>query len=557
MKPLITFLSVTLSLQALLAGDAIKTDVLIVGATPAGVASAVAAARSGADVVLLEDTSHVGGIISGGLTNTDIRKKGAVGGSFAEFVRRVRDYYVRQYGEDSKQVKICAGGHMFEPHVAEQVFREMLAGEKRIHLIERRRIVSAKVTGTDGVERAAERGLRMDGAMPKAFSDPVKLTTLVAEDLERVGEQTTFKAGTFIDATYEGDVAAMAGVPYRVGRESRAAFGEPHAGQIFIRFGDRNPLPDSTGATDDGIQGFCFRFHMTEDPANTVPVEKPAAYSRDDYRHVLADVRSGRVTKFTQVIQLYPMPNGNMEANSDHPHPDTGVPSESLDLAEENWSWPEANAEQRAKIFDRYWSYNEGLIWFLQHDEEVPASIRQQGLRFGFPKNEFVDHRSRPHHLYVRQGRRIWGEYNFTERDADAGHETGLPKRQPDGIAVAEYPFDCHGVSKYDPAHPFLRPGYFYVDHDPLQLPYRILVPKCVDGLLVPVACSSSHVGYQTIRMEPVFMALGDAAGIAAKVALDAGKSVRQVDVPVVQREILRRGGVILYEPQPVRPEGL
>jgi hypothetical protein len=187
----------------------------------------------------------------------------------------------------------------------------------------------------------------------------------------------------------------------------------------------------------------------------------------------------------------------------------------------------------------------------------VPAAIREDARQYGFPKDEFTDNRHRPHQIYVRQGRRIWGEYTFTERDAALDDATGLPKRKPDGIAVAEFGFDSHGVHKYDTAHPGVREGYIYIDHEPLQLPYRILVPQCVDGLLVPVACSASHVGYQTIRMEPVFMALGEACGIAAKTALDARVQLRRVDVPAVQRKILERGGVILHESQPLVPPEL
>jgi hypothetical protein len=299
-------------------------DVLVVAATPGGIAAAVSAARSGASVVVLEESAHVGGIVAGGLTNTDIRKKGAVGGLFAEFVRRVREHYAKTYGVDSAQLKACQGGHMFEPKVAELVFREMLAGEKNIRLIERQRVGSARVVGADGVERDAEPGQRMDGAMPKEFGASVKLVSLITEDLAHPGERTTFKASVFIDATYEGDVAALAGVPYRVGRESRGTFGETHAGVIYARFGDRNPLPGSTGAADDGIQAFCFRFHLTKNATNSVPVEKPAGYQREDYRAVLDDIRAGRVTKLTQVIQFYAMPNGKFEVNSDHPHGDTG-----------------------------------------------------------------------------------------------------------------------------------------------------------------------------------------------------------------------------------------
>lgn len=534
-----------------------RVDVVVVAATPAGVAAAVAAARSGASVVLIEESSHVGGIIAGGLTNTDIRKQGAVGGLFNEFKKRIREHYAQTSGANSKDVKLCRDGNMFEPKVAEMVFRQMLAGEKNVRLIEKHRVMSARVAGGDGKERGAAAGRRIDGARPKEFGPTVKLVSITVEDLSKPGGKTEFRAQSFIDATYEGDLAALAGVPYRVGRESRAAFGEPHAGKFYARFGDRNPLPGSTGDADNGIQAFCFRLHLTKDKTNAVPVEKPSAFNRDDYRAVLDDIRSGRATRLAQLIQFYPMPGGNFEVNSDHPHPDTGVPSESLDLAEENYAWPEAGPGERARIFQRYWSHNEGFLWLLQHDEEVPAGIRSEALQWGFPKNEFTDHRNRPHHIYVRQGRRIWGEYNFTERDADPEVSTGLPKHQPDGIAVVEYAFDSHGVTKFDPAHPGVREGYFYLDFLPTQLPYRSLVPRCVDGLLVPVACSASHVGYQAIRMEPVFMAIGEACGIAVQTALNAKTELRAVDVPAVQREIIRRGGVVLYENTALKPEGL
>jgi len=552
MKTLLTFL-----LTVSTAFSAEQADVVVVAATPSGVAAAVAAARSGASVILLEEKSHVGGIVSAGLTNTDLHRKAAVGGLFAEFVQRVHEHYVKTYGENSEQVKVCQGGHMFEAKVAEKVFRNMLAGEKNIRLIERHRVVAARVVGKDGVEREAERGQRWDGTQPQDFGPTVKLVSITAEDLAQPGTKLEFRAKTFVDATYEGDLAALAGVPYRVGRESRETFGERHAGKIYLRFKDVNPLPGSTGEADDGIQAFCFRIHVTSDLANAAPVEKPTAFNRDDYRAMLDDMRSGRVTELKKLMHFFPMPNGKFELNNAHPSGDTGVPSESFDLAEENWKWPEADAAERERIFQRYWSHAEGYLWLLQNDPEVPKAIREEMRRYGFPKDEFTDNRHRPHHIYVRQGRRIWGEYNFTQRDAALDKATGLPRRKPDGIAVAEFGFDSHSVHKYDPAYPGVREGYIFIEHQPLQLPYRILVPKRVDGLLVPVACSASHVGYQTIRMEPVFMALGEACGIAAKTAADAKTELRTVDVPTVQKEILKRGGVILYEAQPMRPDGL
>jgi hypothetical protein len=551
------FLALLASIGGTLFGaESQHADVVVVAATPGGVAAAVAAARSGASVIILEEKNHVGGVVSAGLTNTDIYKKAAVGGLFAEFVNRVREHYVKTYGENSEQVKVCQGGHMFEAKVAEKVFRDMLAGEKNIRLIESQRILSARVVGADGIERGAERGPKINGSQPKDFGPALKLVSVTAEDVARPGTKMEFRARTFVDATYEGDLAALAGVPYRVGRESRETYGEAHAGKIYLRFKDSNPQPGSTGEADDGIQAFCFRMHVTKDLANAVPIEKPAAFNRDDYRAMLEDMRSGKVTKLSKLIHIFPMPNGKFELNNAHPAGDTGVPSESFDLAEENWRWPEADFAERERIFQRYWAHAEGYLWFLQNDPEVPQSIRDEAMQLGFPKDDFTDNRHRPHHIYVREGRRIWGEYTFTERDAALDNATGLPRRKPDGIAVAEFGFDSHGVHKYDPAHPGVREGYIFIDHQPLQLPYRIVVPKRVDGLLVPVACSASHVGYQTIRMEPVFMALGEACGIAAKAAMDANVEARALDVRVLQKEILRRGGVILYEHTALTPVG-
>jgi hypothetical protein len=560
MKPLRTpamksFLTLLLTLSTAFAAE--KADVVVVTANPAGVAAAVAAAKSGAKVIVLEEHAHVGGIIAGGLTNTDIRKHGAVGGLYNDFKRRIVEHYAKTYGADSKQLKACKDGNRFEAHVAEKVFRDMLAAEKNITLLQRHRVIAARVVGADGVEKAATPGKRIDGATPKDFSSAVKLVSITAEDLSKPGTQTEFRAATFIDCTYEGDLAALAGVPYRVGRESRSDFGEPHAGHIFIRFKDYNPLPGSTGEADDGIQAFCFRFHLTKVKENQVPVEKPEGYHRDDYKHLLDDIRAGKIKRLRDAIQLYEMPNDKWEVNSEHNVAGGDAPSESLDLAEENWGWPEAGPTERERIFKRYWTHNEGLIWLLGNDPECPQELRDDVKQWGFPKDEFTDNRHRPHHIYVRQGRRIWGEYNLTQNDAKPIFETGLPKRQPDGISIVEFEFDSHGVSKFDPRYPGVRPGYVFIAHDPFQIPYRVVVPKYVDGLLVPVACSATHMGYSALRMEPVFMALGEACGIAAMTARAAGTSVRQVDVKSVQREIVNRGGVILYENTAIVPENL
>jgi hypothetical protein len=354
-------------------------------------------------------------------------------------------------------------------------------------------------------------------------------------------------ADVFIDATYEGDLAAMAGAPFRTGRESRAEYGEPHAGRIYMRFRDTTLLPGSTGEADNATQAFCFRFHVTNDPAKRVPIAKPAKYDRADYRFVLEDLRAGRAKRFRDIIQVYPMPNGRFELNSDHVHPDTGVPCESLDLAEENWDWPTATLARRKEIYERYLTHNVGLIWLLQNDEEVPAAVRADARQYGWHRDEWPDHGHIARQVYVRQGRRILGDYVLTERDADVVPEIGRTRIQRSSIAVIEWAFDPHGHHKYDPAHPGVREGYIFVEHEPFQVPYGVLVPRKIDGLLVPVACSCSHVAYNALRMEPVFMALGEASGIAAHLAVSRKVPVRRVPAAELQTLLVERRGVITF----------
>jgi len=499
-------------------------DVLVYGATPGGIAAAVAAARSGRTVILAAHEDHIGGIVSNGLTNADIGKKQAVGGLFHEFTRRVVAYYEAFDRDDPAKpnVKLCRNGYWYEASVAERVFREMLDGEGgRIRLLLGHELRAAVVVAG-------------------------RLSAAVFADAASPGRPLRIAAAAFVDATYEGDLAAMAGAPYRVGRESRDEYGEPHAGRIYTRFGTREPLEGSTGVADDAIQGFCFRFHVTKDPARRVPIAKPAAFNRDDYRHVLEDLASGRAS-FRDVVQVYPMPNGKFETNSNHPHPVRRVPSESFDLAEENWGWPEATPAARRRIYERYLAHNTGLMWLLQNDPAVPEAVRTEAAAYGWPRDEWAGNGHVPRQVYVRQGRRILGDHVLTQRDGDPDPALERTPVRRDSIGILEFAFDSHGCHKYDPAHPGVREGYIYIEHPPLQVPYGVIVPRGVDGLLVPVACSCSHVGYNALRMEPVFMALGEAAGIAAHVAIARGTTVRAVPVAEVQGILVSRRGVITF----------
>ncbi|MBX5494248.1 MAG: FAD-dependent oxidoreductase [Bryobacteraceae bacterium] len=503
----------------------VSCDVAIYGATPAGIASAVAAARLGRNVILLAHEDHIGGIVSNGLTNADIGKRQAVGGLFYEFTRRVVRYYedFDRNNPEKPNVKLCRDGYWYEASAAEKIFHDMIAGEgRRIRLMLQHQLERANV----------ERG---------------RLASAEFADTSRPGQTVKVNASVFIDTTYEGDLAAAAGAPFRTGRESRAEYGEKYAGRIYMRFGETEPLPGSTGEADNATQAFCFRFHVTNDPQRRIPIERPKDYRREDYHFVLEDIRAGRAKRFRDIIQVYPMPNGKFELNSDHVHPDTMVPSESLDLAEENWEWPTATVERRRAIYQRYLSHNIGLIWLLQNDPEVPESLREDARQYGWPRDEWPSNGHVPRQVYVRQGRRILGDYILTERDGDVNLQLQRTRVQRTSIGIVEWPFDPHAHHKYDPAHPGVREGYFFVKHEPFQVPYNVLTPKKVDGLLVPVACSCSHVAYNALRMEPVFMALGEAAGIAAHLAIDEKVPVRKVAVPKLQKVLVERRGVINF----------
>jgi ribulose 1,5-bisphosphate synthetase/thiazole synthase len=507
-----------------------QADVIVVGATPGGIAAAVAAARLGRLVLIVEYHDHIGGIVSNGLTNADLSKKLAVSGMYDDFRDKVLDYYERFDAENPAKpnLKATHRGYLYEAHVAERLFHQMLD------------------------EQAPRITLRLSHELKEAVVQDGRLKAIVVENLavddrSQSGKLATLEAKVFVDATYEGDLAAMSGVVFHTGRESRSDYDEPHAGVVYMLHGKNELLPGSTGAGDNATEAYCFRFHVTNVASNRVAIQKPKAFDRNDYRFVLEEIRSGKIAKFRDVIQVIPMPNGKFELNSDHPHADTGVPSESLDLAEDNWAWPEATPRERQKIYERYLTHNVGLLWLLQNDSEVPQSLREDALQYGWCRDEWPGNGHVPRQVYVRQGRRIVGRYVLTERDADVDPKLGRTRVQPTSIGIVEWSFDSHGCHKFDPSHPGVREGYTMVKHEPFQIPYGVLVPRTIDGLLVPVACSCSHVAYNALRMEPVFMALGQASGIAAHLAIRDGVSMHKVPTSELQSLLVADRGVITY----------
>lgn len=505
-------------------------QIFVYGATPGGIGAAIAAARKGRRTVLVEPTEHIGGLMTGGLGRTDIDWPEASGAIYREFLHRVLEDYSARYGADSQQAKDCHGGMFFEPSVASRLFADMLAAEQ----------ANLTVLTCHRLERAATENGR-----------------LAAVDLRLAnGEPSRWSADAFIDGTYEGDLAAAAGVPYLTGRESRDDWNEEYAGKLYMNFDEtKQVLPESTGEGDHRIQAYNYRLCLTDVPENRVPCHKPGVYNREDYASLIGDVEAGRVKSIRDVLNILPVPNGKTDANNHH------YCMCSSDLPEENQEYLEGDEATRERIRLRQRHYLEGLLWFLQHDEALPAAFREDALRFGYAADEFAGSGHFPPQLYVREGRRICGEYMFTENDARLAPGLGRTPVHADSVVVGSYAIDSHATRKREPEgqnvalEGFLGLGWITEIY---QVPYGVMVPLQVDGLLVPVAVSATHMGLGTIRMEPCWMQLGFAAGIAADLSLSLGLPERKLPIDLLQDQLLEEGQMITFfrDADPLTEEG-
>jgi hypothetical protein len=507
-----------------------EADVVVVGGTPGGIMAAIAAAREGRSVVLLERTRHVGGLPANGLGATDIRTRGATGGLFMEFVGRVRDHYVRTYGENSQQVKDASDGYHFEPSVAERVFQQMLAEQPRIRVLHMR---------------------QFDAEPQNVRTESGRLSAIVATNRE-TGAPELYQGRVFIDATYEGDLAAAAGAPYRLSRESASEFNEPMAGRLYKQW--RGPIgPGSTGLGDNAIQAYNYRLPLTNRPENRVPITRPENYNREEYVSLIDDLRLNRVAApadarrgemewegIGRIVNMVTLPNGKTDANNQH------AAFLSTDLPEENWPWPTSSWEWRDQFAKRLRDYTLGLLWFAQNDPELPEEFRRRTREWGLARDEYTDNEYFPRQVYVRQGRLIEGEHLFTAHDALPVEGKERPPVYPTSITASHYALDSHAVRKREPGRVHLD-GFFSMETKPYTIPYGVMVPKKVEGLLTPVPVSSTHIGFSTMRMEPAWMALGEAAGTAAALSIEAGVPVRKVEAERVQDRLLEQGAVLIY----------
>lgn len=529
-------------------------DVVIVGGTPGGITCAISAAREGMSVAILERTNHIGGLPANGLGATDISTRGATTGLFLEFVNRNLQYYQETYGADSQQVKDCSEGYHFEPSVAERSFLGMLDEYPSITVLYSRQFDCLP----DNVTKEGETILGIK---------------VLNKDNSAIEE---YAGGVFIDATYEGDLAAAAGVPYHIGRESATEYGEPCAGRIFrhwgVQFVGGGESEGSSYMGDNAVQAYNYRLCLTSDEANMTKIKKPTKYNREDYVSLIDDVWTGRntgietaklteadyqanrealkagkrtlisgdpwgIAKITNMVRL---PNAKTDANNQH------MAFISTDLPEENWPWPSASWEWRDKFAERLKEYTLGLIWFVQNDKALPRQFRKECRKWGLSSTEYMDNNNFPRQVYVREGRRMDGQYFFTASDAIAVAPGKRPPIHSSSITSCHYALDSHACYKRETGKVHLD-GFFGYESVPYTVPFGVMVPRKLSNLLFPVPVSGSHVGFSTMRMEPCWMALGEAAGVAAAQSIKEGKKVQELCIDRIQDRLLKNKASLVY----------
>jgi hypothetical protein len=527
MKALLHLVFAFALLSALHAEDPVTCDLLVYGGTPGGIAAAVGAADEGRSVVLVEPFSFVGGLVSNGLTHTDLRSLESTSGVWREFTGRVKNYYADTYGADSDQVKACFEGNFAEPKVNQLVFEKMLEERKGIRVFTRYELA----------------GVTSNRAMP---------STILGAVFRKSGEEKslTVRARVYVDGTYEGDLMASAGVKYTIGREDEAAYGEPIARNV-------------PAGGDGQVQGYNYRWCVTNSP-DRLPAPKPAGYDRAEFLPLLELFSSGAITHVfgiqsangmtlpegmppvtgKAVYKLQPplLPNRKADIND----MSNGVVR--LSMPDRNDGYPAASKEERQRIVDEHTRYQVGMLHFLQHDEAVPASIRKDALSWGFCQDEWPDHGHLPEQLYVREARRMVGRHVFTQNDTRLTPDDVRIPLIADSIAIGDYSHNCHGTGRTGTRFDGKHSGEFYVANAPFQVAYGTLVPNEVTNLLVPVAVSASHVGFGALRLEPVWAAMGHAAGLAAHLALAMEQpQVQAVEVSALQDLLHRQGAATLY----------
>ncbi len=492
----------------------ISVDICVYGATSGGVIAAYTAARLGKKVVLVTPAAHLGGLSSGGLGNTDIGNKIAITGLARDFYQRIGHHY----GKSEQWI--------FEPHVAEEIFNAYIL-EAGVQVIYHQVLTAVIKTGNH---------------LREIKTSPV--------DNGSVQSAIIVQSKEFIDCSYEGDLMAMTGVSYMVGRESNELYHETYNGvqlldkhqfpdgvdpyreagkpESGLLWGITNAPPALRGTGDNKLQAYNFRLCLTDSQENRIEISRPVEYDSTRYELLLRYL----VVKNPQsledgVLNINRMPGRKTDINNNGPF--------STDMIGMNYDYPNGNPETRKRIVYDHMNYNKGLLFFLGHDKRVPENLRNEMLQWGYPKDEFKDNDHWSPQLYIRESRRMIGAYIMTEANC-----TGKI-RADDGIGLAAYTMDSHNCQRVVVHGMVKNEGDVQVGgFPPYPVSYRSIVPnqnEC-SNLLVPVCLSASHIAYGSIRMEPVFMVLGQSAAEAAVMAIDMKLPVQKIPVERLQQKL-------------------
>jgi hypothetical protein len=538
-------------LSSFAAGRRMHADVVIYGGTPAGLAAAYALTRRHRTVIVIEPTRFIGGMITGGIAIADTGTPQFVGGIAREFFQQVARLE-KATAPDDAPAMLFHGKWIpwttprpwdIEPKNARRVFEDWSRTQK-YQLILNEQVQSVTKSGARIIS------IRLTGGQ-------------------------TIAGRVFIDASYEGDLLARAGVSYTFGRESESQYGESMAGvrpPYFLRnyseaeyaaptraymhlaqFGgdirafdehghllwgvEPGPL-GQVGSADQSVQAYCYRLIATQRPDLRLPWPKPELYNPAHFELLLRYIRLHPEISFTHLVHLAPIPNGKWDLNASGPF--------SIDMIGGNKGFVDANYTERAEILRAHREYEQGFFWFLAHDPRVPSSLRDEVNSWGPAADEWADNGHWPGQIYIREARRMVGSYVMTQRDV-------LQERtKPDSIGLGSFVLDSHWVRRFADANGNVRvEGHLDESIDlsktPYEIPYRAIIPKAQDAsnLIVPVCVSASHIAYSTIRMEPVYMILGHAAGDAAAIALQSGASVQQIDVGLLKKRLAEEGQIM------------
>ncbi len=525
----------------------VSADIVIYGGTASGVIAAVQAKKMGKSAIIVTPDEHLGGLTAGGLGWTDTGNKGVIGGLSRDFYHRVWQKYQEpsawrwqkksEYGNKGQGTQAIDGKNrtmwIFEPHVAEEIFEEYI------------KEYDIPVHRDEWLDRS--------GGVAKKGNRISSITTLSGK---------TYTGKIFIDATYEGDLLATAGIDYHVGREANSVYGENwngvqtgvlhhrhHFGVLeqkispYVIPGDPSSgvlaristePPGEYGSGDKRVQAYCYRYCATNNPENRVPFPKPEGYDAKQYELLLRIYEAGWRETFGK---FDPIPNHKTDTNNHGPF--------STDNIGMSYDYPEGSYERRREILDEHRRYQQGWLYFVTNDPRVPLEVREKMQKWGLAKDEFVDNGNWPHQIYVREARRMVGKFVMTE------NELTKKKKTPEPVGMGSYTIDSHNVQRYVTPEGYVQnEGDIGVKISPYTIAYGSLVPKksqC-ENLMVSISVSSSHIAFGSIRMEPVFMILGQSAATGAVMAFDGDLAVQDVPYDKLREQLLKDGQVLEYK---------